>query len=93
MKRGGGGGFIEHERGGWGGGGKEMVEGQLMVTCANVVFLCFHFVGGVQIEEEEGWVGGRRSGCSGNRGGGGGREGTIGGGACSQLARVEVRGF
>lgn len=63
--------------------GKEMVEGQLMVTCANVVFLCFHFVGGFQIEEEEGWVGGRRSGCSGNRGGGGEREQLVVGRAVS----------
>lgn len=55
--------------------------------------LHFQFVGGVQIGDDEmgrkkGWVvvtgvtqGRRRT------------EGTIGCGACSQLARVEVRGF
>ena len=68
---------------------------------ANDVFLCFQFVGGVQIGDNEmggkrvGWVGGRRSGRGSNRGGRGERrtEGTIGHGACSQLARVEVRVF
>lgn len=85
-------------------GGKKMVEGQMMANQgdkrgANVVFLlCFHFVGGDQIGDNGwggrglvGWVGGRVVVVvtKGERR----TEGTIGHGACSQLARVQVRGF
>lgn len=57
--------------------------------------LCLCFVDGVQIgdngEGRKGWVGGKMSGCSRNRGERR-TEGTIGHGACSQLAREQVRG-
>lgn len=68
------------------------------------MFLCCQFVGDFQIGDNgEGrkrvGMDGTRSGCnssSSNRGVAEGRrrtEGTIGHGACSQLARFEVRGF